>query len=286
MAESRRKKDDSGAAVSHYRWFQEHSKFFFCIGRFLIIRRKEFTEKLLGTWRHWCELPELKNADDRSKQVHGIGYAALFATSALLESNDAEDLREFKRFLIGHAMRAVEDVRSEVYINQVWHAIVNAFKVHAFGKTRSEFERFFKISSEVLPHPPDAPAQGAWVSYKLFIDYSGVIEILKRHLRSNGEQLPLTRTDVRDQLEKSPYWLRPKGKKLNQRFGSGTAPKQCWGFLVDKHPMGYQAVTDQELAESKNDHTRQDWADPRKGELFEIIEALEDQPHHPGPVEG
>ena len=78
---------------------------------------------------------------------------------------------------------------------------------------------------------------------------------------------------------------RPKTIELIRRFGppGSTANASAWGFLVDKHPLGYRQVSDEDLQaallperDRKLDMIgpvfRESCGDPRKGPLFAIVE--------------
>jgi hypothetical protein len=89
--------------------------------------------------------------------------------------------------------------------------------------------------------------------------------------------MPLSRKDLRDQLSREPYWI---GGKLRKRFGPGMAVKACWGIELDRHPLGYHRVSDQEFLDwvGLGLEARAERGDPRKGPLFGIIEVLKRQP--------
>jgi len=51
--------------------------------------------------------------------------------------------------------------------------------------------------------------------------------------------------------------------------------RYCWSINVDSHPLGYICKSDAEFDESfKSMQSSADWVDPRKGPLFNIIDAL------------
>ena len=96
--------------------------------------------------------------------------------------------------------------------------------------------------------------------------------------------MTLRRKDLRDQLSKNDFW---NENAKQQRIGR--VQSRPWGIIVDKHPLGYQQVSDKDLAEAagKSEKVLDDIGlhfgksgDPRKGPLFGIIERLLEEEKH------
>lgn len=211
-------------------------------------------------------------AGERSKLVHGLAYAGFVAAALLFGTHGRQHLAEFKVFMVQQAMRAEGDVKAELDVNVVWQQIIDLFKLGVFGKGE-EACRFFKAIGKEVGAPPGAPNQWGWVSYTLYFDYNAIIEVLKERAARQRDSIVLNRNDWRDQLSKHAYWIMwEHSGGHRQRFGTSKAPTRCWAIDVDKHPMGYQAVSDEDWNTSRVDGTG---VDPRKGDLFVIIHGIE-----------
>ncbi|MBI2950361.1 MAG: hypothetical protein HYY23_22260 [Verrucomicrobia bacterium] len=209
-------------------------------------------------------------ADKRSMEVHGVGYAAFVALATMLQSHSATDLEQFQTWMITHTLKAFAQVTSDLNINQIWKEICDAHTLEVFGKTREELRRIFNVSKEKKPHPPDAPRQGEWWTCVLHFDYGALSGALEAHLRKQGRSLPLGRNDVRQQMAQNRYWI--EERKSTRLFGRRN-PVACWSVDLDFHPLGYQAVSDEEFERWKAEGS--DGWDPRKGPLYEIVHAVE-----------
>ena len=136
-----------------------------------------------------------------------------------------------------------------------------------------------------MEHPPGSPYQGLWMEYKLFIDYNQATSHLGIFLTKGRQTVTLRPKDLRDQLSRNDFFIHGKGGQLVKRFGpvGSTANAPAWGILVDKHPLGYRKVSDEDLQaallpdrDKTMDHVgmvfRESCGDPRKGTLFAIVE--------------
>jgi hypothetical protein len=202
------------------------------------------------------------------------------AASGLFRSHSAEETTAFRKFIIDRASSEADDVSSDVNVNVFIREIITAFKAEAISPQR------FRVKKRTLEHPPGAPNQGRWDSYELYMDAYGVISDLQAYLRTRGRTETLRYKDLRDQLSKNPFFVKADpGKQLNMRFGKkgSLSVELAWGIYADEHPLGLQRVSDDILKNSlsKKQSTLADIgpifedADPRKGPLFGIIEAVE-----------
>jgi len=179
-----------------------------------------------------------------------------------------------------------------VNINQFWRDVLDALKSDAFGETPADRRRIWKAAEVAEDQNFLSPAQlvaasesstYAWHSYRLYFQPGPVIEMLRRYKRMNGRDLPLDRSDLRAQMKVSPYWIEPKTSHGHQqRFSDPRMAESCWCISLDRHELGYQAVSDEEFKASmyvdgdvnKTFMQRSEWADPRKGDLFALVESL------------
>ncbi|MEI6197846.1 MAG: hypothetical protein WCS42_26320 [Verrucomicrobiota bacterium] len=121
--------------------------------------------------------------------------------------------------------------------------------------------------------------------YRLSFRPRLAIEMLLKCMMLAGRYLFLDQGDLRAQMMVRNYWVAPPpGRPHQKRFGRGTRTlSACWEIDVDKHKLGYQPVTDEEFQKSLYRGgdveagiflPKEDWSDPRKGDLFALIELL------------
>ena len=225
----------------------------------------------------------MKNAEERSKRVHGLAFGAFLAAAELFGTSVPTHARGFKEYLVTHTIKAVQDVREEVNVNVFWQYLIDAYKVGEFGKGE-QLRQYFRVIGEDVIHPPGHPNQyssvampfcGMWTKYRLYFDYNAVLQKLGSYLvTKQRETLPLQRKDLRDQLSTYPYWIDGEHR---QRLGNERSPSRVWAIDIDSHPLGYIPVSDEDLMASWNACGGNDskWNDPRKGELFLIVHAAE-----------
>lgn len=143
--------------------------------------------------------------------------------------------------------------------------------------------------SPVSEHQTKAGAEQsfkAWESDLLYFRPGPVIELLRVFKRRSGGDLPISQNDLLNQMKTRSYWhpsKHPSGHR--QKFG-GKSNQSCWCIKVDLHPLGLIPVSDAEFdesfiqdAERKSMFTADSWVDPRKGDLFALIESLHGKHH-------
>lgn len=296
VARERRRKLD-GTEIEHLPWFNEHRGFFFTIGRWLLRHRQEFARRGLEHWKRWVDSEAMRLAEPRLASVHGCAYGAVMAVVEMLGVPKPDEVEGFRAWLIDHTYKSVASVKESVNVNVLWQHIIDAFKQNVFGDTPYDWRRYFHVMEESVPHPPGRPAQvpsterpnfPRWVSYRLYFDYNAVLEMVAAHLRRMGRDMPVSRKDFRAQIEPHPYFIKSK-HGLRQRLGEARTPTQVWGIDMDFHPMGLQPATDEEVFEAYDSGSEEYedpkqtgpydpkewvWDDPRKGELYLIVQAL------------
>jgi hypothetical protein len=262
----------------HLTWFNEHCHGFFHFGRYVLQNRARYVEAVMRHLEAWMGSTALARVDMRQRLVNGVGYAGWTAMMELLESHTPEEAQGFIGFAREHTALSAEDVESESNTNLFWDMLLTTFGAEEIPP------HHFRYEEACLAHPPGAPQQGQdsfgqelpWLSYQLHFDPDAVLACMKVYLSRQREGMPLSRKDLRDQLSREPYWI---GGKLRKRFGPGMAVKACWGIELDRHPLGYHRVTDQEFFDwvGLGLEARAERGDPRKGPLFGIIEVLKRQ---------
>lgn len=260
----------------NYEWFCAHRQHFRLFGLWLLEHRSEFVELFFREFNRWDEI----GIDQRLKIVHGVGYAAWRAMWLMLtqqaeyysELFTAEETRSYRQWLLDHSARAALDVVSETNINVFWTDLLPAVKAGAIPAN------CFKLEYEPLEGPPGAVpdaqgcfVQGAWKSYKIYIEPDSLLAALQKELVKQRGNITLKKKDMRDQLAREEYWIPGALRKRFTRGGAGGIP--CWGVAVDKHPLGYIPVEDDVYLHYRANKGE---GDPRKGPLFELVEWILD----------
>ena len=265
--------------ANHYEWMQNHQEYFFFFFREMLYRRAEFVGLVMEEIETWMNDPALKKVPSREKVTHSVCYAAFAATARILGSHTAEEIVAYRHFLAIHATRAADDVASDVNVNVFIQDLIVAYNAGAIPNS------CFRVEGTRMEHPPGSPNQGLWWEYKLFIDYNQATSHLGIFLTKGRQTVTLRPKDLRDQLSRNDFFIHGKGGQLVKRFGpvGSTANAPAWGILVDKHPLGYRKVSDEDLQaallpdrDKTMDHVgmvfRESCGDPRKGTLFAIVE--------------
>jgi hypothetical protein len=274
---------------NHKKWFQDNNQFFFSLGRYVLQNRTRYVEAFQRHWHKWREQPELRDADERSKDVHGVGYAGFMAMAELLDfesSVGAKELDEYRQELLRITHQAVRDVREEVNVNKFWQLLVQAWKLGVFGRGK-QARQYFRGAREVTAggYPPGKPEQRPaddwrrqlkpWDNWKLYFDPGSVLPALREHLVKQRETMALPPRDLREQMKRQPYWIQGKGDGIKMRMGDGMASTRVWCIDLDHHPMGLQDVSDEDLKASRDGKASMAWDDPRLGDLHGIVMEVE-----------
>lgn len=283
--------------ANHYTWFEENSPRFYQIGRYILRHRKAFAALSLAKMTEILNSEEMAQLNQRSRIVHCASYGAFAALAEILGTHSVEEMNSFRGSLVKHCAEAAGAVKDQVNVNLFWRDLLDAIAspTDPFGAGSDLLNIFHlqEISNKDLQLPPkqlsaagESPERYGWRSWRLSFLPGPVIEMLRRQKRLSGRDLPLDKGDLRAQMQVRPYWVTPPAGRSNihKKFGRASRTNQaCWSIDVDKHELGYQAVTDEEFQESLYQPGKQaegiflpgeDWVDPRKGDLFSLIEKV------------
>lgn len=302
VSEKRRMILPDGKRCDHFLWFEDASEKFFYFGRLILRHRREYAAKVMEFLHEWNEIPGILNLEPRVRTTYGVAYAGFMAFMHLLEEHakggyDVKttplNIGHYRAYLQRNCAEAVDEVQKQVNVNQFWIEVLAAMRSDAFGETVAERLGIFKFVEEEVPHPPGAPnqTQKMWKSTLLYFQPDAVIDKLRRYKRTQGRDIPLDRADLQSQMRVKPYWVPyiTAGKPgiHKQRFViNGRLSKtavSCWCINLDRHELGYRPVSDEDFVKSfYRDGAEEsgifipaeDWVDPRRGDLFALIEAL------------
>ena len=109
---------------------------------------------------------------------------------------------------------------------------------------------------------------------------------LRKYKRQMGLEFPLEKNDLCAYLNVRPYWVE-SGPNMDRahrtRFHGVQTCQVSWVIALDSFPeLGYRGVDDEEWDTSfiKPDGSRytcDEWIDPRRGDLFALIDSLKSQ---------
>lgn len=280
-----------------FRWLLDNRRYFFALMRAVLRRHKEFMEECLSRIAEFEALPELANAEQRGRYAHAVAYGGLCGLVKVIPFMPMSELAALREWMSARALAASREVRQMVNVNQFLSDLVSAVKANAFGETREELRRYFKVSAaptvaQLTEKQVRFGVENShlrWKSYYLYFVPGPVIDVMRWHLRTRGRTMALDQADLRAQMSARAFWRPPPphGSCHKQRF-SGSAPESCWCLDVDKIPdIGYVPVPDEVFEQSlfrDGDVQRgeyipvEEWVDPRKGDLFYLINMLIDEP--------
>ncbi len=273
IAKSRRVGTDEEQA-ERLEWLERHARLFVLFGRFVMLRREEFAKHALEFLEGWLRLDSMRGVDGRAREVHGVAYAGFMAMVRLLESHYPEDLKGFLPTLIQACVASATEIKSEVNVELFWNHVLSCYQNDGFGDTPSEIKKLFHVKTTRLAHPPLAPDQGPWNSYELYFLPQAVLERISAHLRKSGMNFVMSKSDLFTQMSTRPYWI---GKPGNKKFGFGEHPQRCWGVALDLfEELGYTYADAEDVDRSRLEAgvNTEEWADPRKGALYTLVERL------------
>lgn len=269
---------------NHINWMRDNRQYFFFFWRHLLVRRPEFVKLVMTLAAEWFTNKETMEIPERSRVTYALSYAAFTAATILFESHSKQEADAFKKFIIERASSAADDVTSDQNVIVFVQDMITTFKA---GAIPAEHFRVEKVGSGPYPKAYragalvyEAPNQLYWENYVLWIDPHSVIDSVQIHLRKAGRDVTLKYKDLRDQLSKLDFWMKPENRRFGKKGQMTTL--SAWGFSVDLHALGLQRISD-EVFESSLVEESPSLAeigpvfkdgDPRKGELFSIIEGV------------
>lgn len=279
----------------HLEWMQANKDEFYLIGRELLRRRPEMVAGVLRRIREFTAAPELAGVEIRSKLVHGVPYAVFLEVCEWFKGKglvvvDEGRLRAYRSWLLGHTQMSSAQVTEQVNVNQFWRLLLNALRAGMFGEGTKDWRRYFRVSvrekldGTTSTEPLDPELRAGWKSYRLYFQPGPVIDAVNQHLVRLRTAGLLNQQDLRAQMSQRDYWVHGS---LKFRFGEDMSSSYAWAIEVDRHELGRQPVGREELELSlrKTETTywsldaikTGEWNDPRKGDLFPLVHAVEDR---------
>ena len=294
VASRERRTGSEEEQMNRLTWLQDHRKFFFAIGRAVLQERATFAAKLVEHLAAWDRLPELAQTEPRGRFSSGVTFAAFLALNQIIPVYHPNDCADFKKWLIEKATVGTREISERVELNLFWKAVLAMLATGWFGKGPDDLGRYFKIvhnrrsvpkfSERQIKDTQEEPRR-ALVVPQIAIRTTLIFSKLNEYVRSQGGQLPPSQSDTQAQMRVHSYFVEPPPKGHQYKFGRGTTTNSyCWLIDLAVFPeLGLREVSDQEWEASfyrDGNHENgflpmEEWVDPRKGELFAIVEALQ-----------
>jgi hypothetical protein len=296
VASRERRRGSEEEQLNRLNWLQDHRKLFFAIGRAVLQQRAEFAARLIEHLSIWERLPELTHTDPRSRFSYGVSYAAFMALNEIIPVYTGNDCTKFRNWLIEKAQASTREISDRVELNQFWTTILSMHANGLFGKTPEEIGRFFKVveNKRAAPRFSERQAKDAMEDSrralkvpKLAMQPGPVIALMNNYIRNQGGPLPPSQSDLQAQMRERAYFVSAASRQGHQlKFGRGAKNNSyCWCIdLAQFDHLGLREVSDEDWIASFYRDGNPDngmlpidqWVDPRKGELFSIVGALED----------
>lgn len=277
-------------------WLQRNQQLFFTIGRMVLRQRARFVASVKEHLQKWEEFPQLATVEPRSRYAYGVSYASFMALQELMPIYDSKRCAEFRLHLISKTISAAEELAALTDVVRFFDILIDAVKAGVFGRSSAELARYFKWMPNPKGNPPLSARQLqdgsehpylAWRSGILYFQPGVVIRILQKWLHAQGKAFPLDQADLLKQLKAKGFFIPARSDHGHQqRFGKGASKNQyCWAIDPDKFAeLGLRLVSDEDWNASLHpdgDTSRPrlapcDWIDPRRGPIFAIVDALEE----------
>ncbi len=296
VASRERRKGTSTEQLNRLRWLQDHRRFFFVIGRAVLQQRAKFAASMTEHLSFWERLPELAQTDPRGRFSFGMSYAAFRALNEIIPFCSGKDCEQFQKWLIEKVTTSSREVSERVELNQFWKTISSMHTNGLFGNTPQEIARFFKAVENKKSAPSfterqikdalEDPRRALNVPI-LAVRPGPLLDLVNKYVRNQGGQLPPSQSDLQMQMRERSYFVAGPRQGHQMKFGRGaTNNSYCWCIDLAKfEEMGLREVSDDVwIASFYRDGNPanallpiDEWIDPRKGELFSIIEALKEE---------
>jgi hypothetical protein len=216
--------------------------------------------------------------------------------TAVLVSGD--QLIKFLGFVFTHAHRATGHVHKpnelvKELVNPFWEDVLAALKCDEFGRTVAERRHFFRyepkrgevMAAAISTRQQELTAKfpfARWQSGFLFFKPGTVLERLRAYKRRQGQDLAISQSDLRVQMQSRPYWVPPVKVSHYKRFGGSRSNSVCWCIDLDEHEQGLLSVPDDQFEGALKmanglPVSSAEWVDPRRGKLFTLIDSLKNK---------
>ena len=282
--------------LQRLKWLQSHRQYFFAVGRVILCHRAGFVERFKTYLEEWEHASELASVEPRARFTYGVSYAGFMALNELVPIYDSKQSQAFRQRLVNRTIEAHAELAARVDVITFLRILLSAYHAGVFGRSASERRRFFKfmanqdvirlLTKGQLKDAADHPRL-MLVSGILYFAPGPVIDAVRQYLYSQGQKLALDQFELHAQLKPREFFVTPRNRQGHQqKFGKDKTNTYCWAFDLNKLPeLGVIPVSDEVWEVSfypEGDKTRDrlpldEWVDPRKGEMFSIVDGLQEK---------
>jgi hypothetical protein len=278
------------------KWLQDHRQYLFAIGRKILRHRTTFVERFMVHLNDWERSTDLAQVEPRARFTYGVSYAGFMALNELIPIYDSKRCQDFRQRLVNKTIESHAELAARVDVITFLRILLSAYHAGAFGRSSAERQRYYKfvVNQDVIrlltPRQLKDAAEHPrlmLISGILYFTPGPVIDAIRRHLYAQGQKLPLDQHDLLAQLKSKGFFVPPRHRQGHQqKFGKDKTNTYCWAIDLSKVPdLGVLVVSDEVWEASfypDGNTTRgmlplDEWVDPRKGELFSIVDGLEEK---------
>jgi hypothetical protein len=219
-----------------YHTLQNKSEQFYAIGKYLMDNREAFAKSTLEQLEIWMRT-QTQIEDDRTRFVHGAGWAAYLALAEMIGSAPC-DIQDFTKYTIHHAQQAAQDTHEDTMCNKFFNDVIAALSTgdipsNLFQERDIVLDKNNGWAGEASINPPDTPTTKV-----VFIAHSEVYRIYEKDMRQRGNVPDLSRSDIQREISREPYWVESTATCRVHRIRVGGRQFSCWGIIVEKFPLG------------------------------------------------
>jgi hypothetical protein len=216
-----------------YRTIQNKSEQFYAIGKYLMDNRAAFVSGVLSYLEIWMK-NQTEIDDDRTRFVHGAGWAAYLAFAEMV--NTTCDADAFSKFTVEHSHMAFEDAHEETMVNKFWTEVIAGINTGNISRDYF-FEREYALDEEG-GYNPAAILTDAPTTEIIFVAAGEVYHEYEKDMRHRGNTPALSRSDIQREISREPYWIGATGANRSHRINHAGKRYVCWGINVAKFPFG------------------------------------------------
>jgi len=236
IATSRRRRqgEENGAL---FRTMMANSNHLHLIGRYIMDHRKEFNDTLASLLASWMK-SQLAIEDDRTRFVHGAGWAAFMALAEMLNIN--VDAQAFTAYTVKHANLAFDDVHDETMSNKFWTDVISAINRGNIDRRLFD-EKTIALNPAGAYNPGLTELSGAPRINAVFLAPNEVFDMYALDLRRRGDAAPLSKNDIQREISKEEYWIEPAGaSRIHRATLNGHRYNGVWVINLEKFPFAEQ----------------------------------------------
>jgi hypothetical protein len=217
------------------RTIQSKSDSFYAIGRYLMDHRAAFVSAFLSYMDIWMKNQLVIN-DDRTRFVHGAGWAAYLAFAEMINANPC-DATAFSNYVVQHSQQAFEDAHEETMVNRFWSEVIGGINTGAISRSFF-FEKEIALDGKGRYDPSSISLEDTPKTNVIFMAAQEIYHEYEKDMRHRGNSPALSRADIQREISKEPYWVEAAAPPRVHRIQHNGKRYTCWAINVEKFPFG------------------------------------------------